>query len=47
MSEVEELFSKLAEKFGDNRKWYQLTRNQQDVFVEGVNRILAVMHRMI
>ena len=47
MSEVEELWVKLASSFGDNRKWPELTMQQQSVFIDGVNRVLAVLHRMV
>lgn len=47
MSEVEELWVRLASAFGDNRKWSELTMQQQSVFIEGVNRVLAVLHRLV
>ena len=47
MSEVEELWIKLAKAFGDSRKWSELNMQQQAVFIDGVNRILAVLHRMV
>lgn len=47
MSEVEELWVKLSVAFGDNRKWNELNTQQQSIFIEGVNRVLAVLHRMV
>lgn len=47
MSDTEKLWSALAAKFGDNRKWSELNMQQQSVFIDGVNRILAVLHRMV
>ena len=47
MSEVEQLWSKLAIAFNDNRTWHQLNQQQQQLFIQGVNQILAVCHQLV
>lgn len=47
MSDTEKLWSAVAAKFGDNRKWSDLTQQQQQIFKQGINCFLAVLHRMV
>lgn len=47
MSDVELYWQKIAEKFGDTRKWNELTRQQQDAVIQSVNILLAVLNRII
>lgn len=47
MSDTEKLWSAVAAKFGDNRKWSDLTQQQQQVFMQGINCFLAVLHRAV
>ena len=47
MSEVEQLWYKLGEKFGNTRKWHQLSAHEQHVFIQGINMIIAVMNNQV
>jgi hypothetical protein len=47
MSEVEQLWLQLAAKFGNTKKWNELNQQQQAVFIDGVNRVLAVVHGIV
>ena len=47
MSDVEKLWAAVAVKFGDNRKWAELSTKQQNVFIQGCNCFLAVLHRVV
>jgi hypothetical protein len=47
MSEVEQLWNALRGKFNDERTWNELTAQQQNVFIQGINCFLAVVHRMV
>lgn len=47
MSEVENLWSQLAAKFGNTKKWHELNQQQQAIFIDGVNRVLAVVHGIV
>lgn len=44
MSQVEELYAKLAEKMQIKRKWHELHPMEQHQFVQGCNMILQVLH---
>ena len=46
-SDVEQFWDAVAAKFGDNRKWQDLTPQQQHVIINGINHILAVLHRAV
>ena len=46
-SGVEQFWDAVSVKFNDNRKWSELNLQQQSVFIDGINRILAVLHRMV
>jgi hypothetical protein len=45
MSDVELFWSKVAEKFGDKRTWYQLNPMEQQMVIQGINMILQVVQR--
>jgi hypothetical protein len=47
MSETEELWNQLAAKFGNPKMWHELTQRQQALFIDGVNRVLAVVHGIV
>ncbi len=47
MSDVEQFWQAVAAKFGDNRKWSELNLQQQQVVMQGINNLLAVLHRMV
>ena len=46
-SDVEHFWQAVAAKFGDNRQWNELNLQQQQVVIQGLNNILAVLHRMV
>lgn len=46
-SNVETYWSKIAEKFGDTRKWQELNRNEQDCIIQSINLLLAVLNRRV
>lgn len=45
--DVTRFWEATAAKFNDTRKFHELTPQQQQVFMQGINNILAVMHRMV
>ena len=45
MSDVEQFWSKVAAKFGDNRTWHQLNPMEQMQVIQGINMILQVVQR--
>ena len=47
MSDTEKLWSAVAAKFGDSREWSDLNDQQKQVFMQGINCFLAVLHRMV
>jgi len=47
MSEIEQFWEQTAPKFNDQRKWSELTLQQQQVFIQGINHILAVFHKLV
>ena len=47
MSDVEQYWQAIATKFGDTRKWGDLNINQQQVVIQSVNAMLAVLHRLV
>ena len=44
MSQVEELYAKLAEKMRIKRKWSELHPMEQHQFVQAINMILQVVY---
>ena len=46
-SDVEHYWQAIATKFGDTRKWSDLNINQQQVVIQSVNAMLAVLHRLV
>lgn len=46
-SPVETTWDAIAKHFEDTRTWYQLTRHQQDVLLQAINMILAVVHKQV
>jgi hypothetical protein len=46
-NDVEQFWQAVATKFGDNRQWSELDIQQQQVVIQGLNNILAVLHRMV
>lgn len=46
-NDVEDFWKAVAAKFGDNRQWSELNLQQQQVVIQGINNILAVLHRMV
>lgn len=47
MTEVEQYWQAIAAKFGDTRKWSDLNTNQQQVVIQSINTMLAVLHRLV
>ena len=47
MSEVEQYWQAVAAKFGDERKWTDLNPQQQQVVIQSINALLAVLHRIV
>ena len=47
MSEVEQLWYALSAKFGNNRTWHELSAHEQQVFIDGINRIIAVLNNQL
>ncbi len=47
MSEVEQLWNRLRGHFSDTREWSQLNLQQQQVFIQGINNILAVFYKQV
>ena len=47
MSDVEKLWVKLAEQFGNQRTWHQLSAQEQQVFIDGINRIIVVVNNQL
>ena len=46
-SEVEIYWERVAEKFGDERKWHELNSQQQQAVIHSINAMLAVLHRIV
>lgn len=46
-SDVEQYWQAIATKFGDTRKWSDLNINQQQVVIQSINAMLAVLHRLV
>lgn len=46
-SDVEQFWDAVSVKFNDNRKWSELNLQQQSVFIDGINRVLVVLHRLV
>ena len=47
MSEVEQLWYALSTKFGNNRAWRELSAQEQHIFIDGINRIIAVLNNQL
>lgn len=47
ISDVERYWDKIAAAFGDQRKWQDLTPQQQQAMLQAINIQLAVLHRII
>lgn len=47
MSEVEQYWQAIATKWGDERKWSDLNGQQQQVVIQSINALLAVLHRIV
>lgn len=47
MSDVERLWDAVRKHFNDEREWKNLNQMQQQVFMQGINSFLAVLHRMV
>lgn len=46
-SDVSNYWEAIADKFGDTRKWNDLTLQQQQVVIQSINALMAVLHRMV
>jgi hypothetical protein len=46
-SEVEQYWEAVASKWGDARNWNELNSQQQQVVIQSINALLAVLHRMV
>ena len=46
-SDVEKFWYALSGKFGNNRTWNQLSAQEQHIFIDGINRIIAVLNNQI
>ena len=47
MSEVEQYWERISKAFGDERKWTDLNGQQQQVVIQSINALLAVLHRIV
>ena len=47
MSEVEIYWERISKAFGDDRKWADLNGQQQQVVIQSINALLAVLHRIV
>lgn len=47
MSDVERYWDRVASKFGDNRKWGELTPHQQHLVINSINQLLAVLYKQV
>jgi hypothetical protein len=46
-SEVESYWERIAKAFGDNRTWYDLKPQEQQLVLQSINQMLAVLHRIV
>lgn len=46
-SDVSNYWQAVATKFGDKRKWNDLTLHQQQIVMHSINALLAVLHHQI
>lgn len=44
MSDTEKFWLAISKHFGVEKQWNQLSAMEQNVFIDGINRILAVIH---
>lgn len=47
MSDVEIYWERVAKAFSDERKWHELNGQQQQVVIQSINALLAVLNRMV
>lgn len=47
MSEVEAYWQAVANKFGDKRKWSDLTLQQQQIVIQSINALFAVLYNQV
>ena len=47
MSETETLWNAVRKHFNDEREWKNLNMQQQQVFIQGINAFLAVLHKVV
>lgn len=46
-SSTEILWDSVRKHFDDAREWNDLNQMQQQVFMQGINSFLAVLHKMV
>jgi hypothetical protein len=46
-SEVETYWETIAKAFGDNRTWYDLKPQEQQLVMQSINQMLTVLYRMV
>lgn len=46
-SGVEKIWDAIAKHFEDTRTWYQLNQQQQQIFLQAINMMLAVVHKQV
>lgn len=46
-SETEVLWDAVRKHFDDTREWKDLNQMQQQVFMQGINSFLTVLHKMV
>ena len=47
LSAVEEYWLRIAKEFGDTRQWKDLNVNQQNLVINSINTLLAVLYRRV
>ena len=47
MGDVEIYWERVAKAFSDERKWHDLNSQQQQVVIQSISALLAVLHRMV
>jgi hypothetical protein len=47
MSDTELYWERVSKAFGDERKWTDLNGQQQQVVIQSINALLAVLHRIV
>lgn len=46
-SDVSNYWEAVAAKFGDTRKWNDLTLHQQQIVMQSINALLAVLYHQV